>query len=181
MFPNVSNYRNARANLNKTDDKLLQHQSTYPRDQDSDLLKSDFYQQYLNVHIVQMRILGLLGIYFDAAVHSICHQVFTVVYYSNWFWTHCCSSLTLFVIQIAINSSLAIIKYTKQAQKGFRPPNAMKGIGYFQNLRNFLEIFWIFGGAFLGAFFGIFQEDLLEEFFGRISVGGITWQQLTRN
>ena len=31
----------------------------------------------------------------------------------------------------------------KQAQKGFRPPSAMKGIGYFQNLRKkFGEILW---------------------------------------
>ena len=36
-------------------------------------------------------------------------------------------------------------KYFRQAQKGFRPPSAMKGIGYFQNLRNFLD----FGGNFL--------------------------------
>ena len=44
----------------------------------------------------------------------------------------------------------------KQAHKGFRPPSAMKGIGYFQNLRNVLEIFWIFWeffGNFLGGFF----------------------------
>ena len=38
----------------------------------------------------------------------------------------------------------------KQARKGFRPPSAMKGIGYFQNLRNLMkiEIFWIFWGIF---------------------------------
>ena len=49
----------------------------------------------------------------------------------------------------------------KQARKGFRPPGAMKGIGYFQNeklFRNFLGNVWrIFWG-------GIFWED----FFGRI-------------
>ena len=46
----------------------------------------------------------------------------------------------------------------------------MKGIGYFQNLRNSLDFF--------GEFFGIFKEDFfggiyLEEFFGRIFLGGI--------
>ena len=50
--------------------------------------------------------------------------------------------------------------FEKQARKGFRPPSAMKGIGYFQNLRIFLESFWIFLGIFL-------------EFFGRIFFGGI--------
>jgi hypothetical protein len=64
----------------------------------------------------------------------------------------------------------------------------MKGIGYFQNLRNhlrnFLEYFWILGGifweeffwriflgrSFLGGFFGrIFLREFFEEdFFGRI-------------
>ena len=36
----------------------------------------------------------------------------------------------------------------KQARKGFRPPSAMKGMGYFQKLRNFLDI----SGNFLGIF-----------------------------
>ena len=48
----------------------------------------------------------------------------------------------------------------KQAHKGFRPPSAMWGIGYFQNLknilRNCLEIFpkVLFGEIFLLEFFG---------------------------
>ena len=39
---------------------------------------------------------------------------------------------------------------SKQARNGFRPPSAMKGMGYFQNLRNFLGIFLeeSFGGIF---------------------------------
>ena len=44
----------------------------------------------------------------------------------------------------------------KQARKGFRPPSAMKGIGYFQNLknllRNSLEIVLDFFGNYLGIF-----------------------------
>ena len=69
----------------------------------------------------------------------------------------------------------------KQARKGFRPPSAMKGMGYFQNLRNLLkdffwrnflgEIFWriFFGRIFLGGFFGrIFWVDFL---------GGILWEE----
>ena len=89
-----------------------------------------------------------------------------------------------------------IIYYAKQDRKGFRPPNAMKGIGYFQKVkkefvriffeqfygaiffRNFLRKFF-FGRNFFGEnffwenFFGnIFWEDFLgrifwEEFFGR--------------
>ena len=61
----------------------------------------------------------------------------------------------------------------KQARKGFRPPSAMKEIGYFQNLGIFLEYFWIFWGNFLCRFFrekflgGFFGRISLEEFFGR--------------
>ena len=40
----------------------------------------------------------------------------------------------------------------KQARKGFWPPSAMKGIGYFQNLRNLLRIFLEFFRNFLGIF-----------------------------
>ena len=72
----------------------------------------------------------------------------------------------------------------KQAHKGFRPPSAMWGIGYFQDqelLRNCLEIVWIFWGffwdffeIFLGGFFWrIFLEDFFRGFFGRIFWGGI--------
>ena len=52
----------------------------------------------------------------------------------------------------------------------------MKGIGYFQNLRNFLDISENFWEKFLGGFFGrIFLEDLLrgilwEEFFVYIGI-----------
>ena len=67
-----------------------------------------------------------------------------------------------------------IVFSRKQARKGFGPPSAIKGIGYFQNLRNFLDFFWIFGSIF-GDFFGgivweiffriIFWEDFLGGFF----------------
>ena len=40
------------------------------------------------------------------------------------------------------------INREKQARKGFRPPSAMKGMGYFQNLRNFLDISENFWGIF---------------------------------
>ena len=76
----------------------------------------------------------------------------------------------------------------------------MKRIGYFQNLRIFLESFWIFLGIvleFLGGFFwrnffgGIFLEDFFwedflggffwEDFFGRIFwedfLGGFFWEE----
>ena len=62
--------------------------------------------------------------------------------------------------------------YEKQARKGFRPLNAMQGIGYFQNLGNFLrnclEIFWIFQEFFFCNIFGIFLEKFL---------GGILWEE----
>jgi hypothetical protein len=57
----------------------------------------------------------------------------------------------------------------------FRPPSAMKGIGYFQNLRIFFRNCLEFFGNFLGGFFwrnffgGFFWEDLL---------GGILWEEL---
>ena len=61
----------------------------------------------------------------------------------------------------------------EQARKGFRPPCAMMGIGYFQNLRNllrnYLDFFWIFLGIFFWNLFGeIFWEDFFEDLFGRI-------------
>ena len=80
----------------------------------------------------------------------------------------------------------------KQARKGFRPPSAMKGIGYFQNLRNllriFLEFFWIFWEIFWEFFRRIFLKEFIwrnfwekyfgrifwEDIFGRNSLGGIT-------
>ena len=43
----------------------------------------------------------------------------------------------------------------------------MKGMGYFQNLRNFLDSLGNFGGYFLGFFKKIF----LEEFFGKNFLG----------
>ena len=76
----------------------------------------------------------------------------------------------------------------KQARKGFRPPSAMKGIGYFQNLRNLLrnclEIFWeffrrIFLEEFLGEFFlgGFFERIFWKEFFKRNFLGGFFWKE----
>ena len=57
----------------------------------------------------------------------------------------------------------------------------MKGIGYFQNLRNFLKIFWIFLGFFWDFFRRIFGEEyfwrnFLGGFFERIFLGGIFWE-----
>ena len=81
-------------------------------------------------------------------------------------------------------------KYSlKQARKGFRPPSAMKGIGCFQNLRNFLrnrlkvlDLFWNFFGIYFEFIFGLFWEHFLggnflggmflEEFLGRIFLVG---------
>ena len=70
--------------------------------------------------------------------------------------------------------------FLKQARKGFRPPYAMKVIGYFQNLRNllrnYLQIFGEFLGNLLEKFFGrkIFGWIFMGGFFGRNSLGGIT-------
>ena len=67
-------------------------------------------------------------------------------------------------------------KKAKQAQKGFRPPSAMKAIGYFQNLKIFLESFWIF----LGIFREFFWRTFLEVFYGGIVwedfLGGFFWR-----
>ena len=71
---------------------------------------------------------------------------------------------TTVVEEIALTGEVSFIH--KQARKGFRPLSAMKGIGCFQNLRNFfrncLEIVWkLFGFffGFFGKFFGIFWEE----------------------
>ena len=77
----------------------------------------------------------------------------------------------------------------KHARKGFRSPSAMKGVGYFQNLR----IFWKFWGIFWKNFMRIFLEKFIwrnflgesfwedflggffwEDFFGRIILGGFS-------
>jgi hypothetical protein len=84
-------------------------------------------------------------------------------------------------------SHIGNIKY--QARKDFRPPSAMKGNGYFQNLRfflrNCLETFWIFGNFLGGIFGGIFWRNFLgeifwEDFFGRIFLGGFFWEDFLR-
>jgi hypothetical protein len=48
----------------------------------------------------------------------------------------------------------------------------MKGIGYFQNLRNFSEFFWIF----LGIFWEFFRRIFLEEFFWKNFFGEFFWK-----
>ena len=74
----------------------------------------------------------------------------------------------------AVDESFIFTKIIKQVRKGFRPPSAMKGIGYFQNLEMFLKFF-----GYFWSFLGTFKEDFLggilwEKFFGRIFSGGIT-------
>jgi hypothetical protein len=64
----------------------------------------------------------------------------------------------------------------------------MKGIGYFQNLRNFLrnilDYFWnfwrnLFGGIFWEKFFGrIFWEDFFGKIFMEDFLGEILWEEL---
>ena len=62
----------------------------------------------------------------------------------------------------------------KTSLKGFSASKCDVGIWYFQNLRNFLEIFWIFWGIFLEFFKRIFFGGIiLEKFFGRIF-----WEEL---
>ena len=68
----------------------------------------------------------------------------------------------------------------KKARKGFRPPSAMKGIGYFQNLgillRNFLEIFWILRGIFWEFLRRIFFEEFIwRNFLGEIFFEDFFW------
>ena len=66
----------------------------------------------------------------------------------------------------------------KQARKGFWPPSAMKGMGYFQNLRIYLDISGNFLEFFRRIFFwrNFFGGISLEEFFGRIFLGGFFWE-----
>ena len=71
---------------------------------------------------------------------------------------------TTVVEEIALTREVSFIH--KQALKGFRPLSAMKGIGCFQNLRNFFR-----------NCLEIFQEDFLEEFFWRNFFGGIFWEK----
>ena len=59
-------------------------------------------------------------------------------------------------------------KTSMQMQKQW-PPSAMKGIGYFQNLRNFLRFF-------LDFFLEIFWED--DEFFWRNFFGEFFWKDV---
>ena len=60
----------------------------------------------------------------------------------------------------------------EQARKGFRPPSAMKGIGYFQNLGNFwvfLENLWESLWKYFGIHFGIWKKK------DRLQQGIINW------
>ena len=76
-------------------------------------------------------------------------------------------------------------KKTKQARNGFGPTSAMKGIRYFQNLRNCLRNVWefleMFGKSFrtifLEEFFRtIFGKKILGWIFGRIFLRGLFWE-----
>ena len=75
-------------------------------------------------------------------------------------------------------------KNLKQARKGFRPPSAMKGIGYFHNLRIVWEMFWKFFGLFwelIGNFLGgFFRGIFLEVLFWRNFFGGFFWRIFLR-
>ena len=53
-----------------------------------------------------------------------------------------------------------MVSYLKQARKGFRPPSAMWGIGYFQNLGEFWGIFEGFWGDFLGLLWQFYWNSL---------------------
>ena len=64
---------------------------------------------------------------------------------------------------------------TKQARKGFRPPSAIKEIGYFQTLRVVSKSFWILLGVFLEEFF---WSNFLEQFFGSNVVGEILFGRI---
>ena len=63
----------------------------------------------------------------------------------------------------------------KQAQKGFRPLSTMKGIRYFQNLRNSFRNCLDFLGELFGNFLGGF---FWRNFFGGIFLGGFFWEEL---
>ena len=66
----------------------------------------------------------------------------------------------------------------KQARKGFWLPSAMKGIGYFQKLRIFLDFRGTLLGIFMRIFGGIFLEEFFwEDFFGENFFGRIFWEE----
>ena len=70
----------------------------------------------------------------------------------------------------------------------FNKTSPMQGIGYFQNLRNFLDflggifqqnLFWGFFWRFFGGVFvweEFFGGIFLEDFLGRIFLGGFFWE-----
>ena len=66
----------------------------------------------------------------------------------------------------------------KQAREGFRPPSAMKRIGYFQKKLRFFGDF--LGDIFFGGFFleGFFRRIFYQGFFWEDFLGGILWEEL---
>ena len=104
----------------------------------------------------------------------------------------CASCYAKYFLTSAVLMGLVCLPNPKKIRlKGFRPPSAMQGIGYFQNQELFQKLFGNFldlSGIFLGNFLdfswilyyfwrdflrGIFWEDFLggfffEDFFGRI-------------
>jgi hypothetical protein len=70
------------------------------------------------------------------------------------------------VLEHVVYKNYSEYENKKQARKGFRTPSAIWGIGYFQNLKIFLEIVLNFldcWGDFLGFFEGNFW-DLKKKF-----------------
>ena len=57
--------------------------------------------------------------------------------------------------------------------KGFRPPSAMKRIGYFKNLTKILRFFFGFWGKF-------FRRNYYGEIFGEDFIGRIFWEGFFR-
>ena len=57
----------------------------------------------------------------------------------------------------------------------------MKGVGYFQNLRIFLDFRGILLGIFMRIFGGIFLEEFFwEDFLGGGILGGFFWRNFLR-
>ena len=88
-------------------------------------------------------------------------------------WTKKATKIFLYFCPSFKRSLKSGRKEKKQARKGFWLQSALQGIGYFQNLRNFLS------NCFFGILFGIFLE-IFREFSWRIFwedfLGGFFWE-----
>ena len=124
----------------------------------------EFFDEFFWRIFWQIFLMNYLTNFFDELFDELFWRIFLSDIFNEFFWQiflmscWACNLLTIASFRIGVLTfdlvfskikKLRFSFFVKQAQTGFWPPNAMKVIGYFQNLRDllriFLEFLWIFG------------------------------------